>query len=422
VSNTRTAEYRAFDANTLIGYLAGIEVVAEILGESQWTANEVGDGNVNQVFIVEPAPGSEGTPVVVKQALPYLRVAGDDWPLTRERMRHEIAALERYGDLVPGRAPAVIHTAPEMSLVVMEYLAAHEVMRGPLMAGRTFPQFAAHVGTFVAETCFATSDLALSGPAKKTLVVERSNPELCELQEDFVFTNPFMESEENEWNPALDELVARVRADGALQVASAEAKRVYLTNTEALLHGDLHTGSLMVTNTDTRVIDPEFAFFGPIGYDLGTLFANLVINRLSHRVHTPDAAERAEMEAWLDGCLVDTWSTFARVFDERWQRHEGDGATPAAYWDFDGGPQAFAHRRAGYLARVLVDSASQGGCEMLRRLMGIVTVPELGAITDNDLRAEIETDLAAIARRWLLDAEQITRPEDLLVAVHEVIG
>ena len=209
MSNTRTAEYRAFDANTLIGYLAGIEVVAELLGESQWTANEVGDGNVNQVFIVEPAPGSEGTPVVVKQALPYLRVAGDDWPLTRERMRHEIAALERYGDLVPGRAPAVIHTAPEMSLVVMEYLAAHEVMRGPLMAGRTFPQFAAHVGTFVAETCFATSDLALSGPAKKALVVERSNPELCELQEDFVFTNPFMESEENEWNPALDELVAQ---------------------------------------------------------------------------------------------------------------------------------------------------------------------------------------------------------------------
>lgn len=40
-------------------------------------AREVGDGNLNFVYIVE---GPEGG-LVVKQALPFLRLVGDDWPL-----------------------------------------------------------------------------------------------------------------------------------------------------------------------------------------------------------------------------------------------------------------------------------------------------------------------------------------------------
>ena len=42
---------------------------------------------------------------------------------------------------------------------------------------------------------------------------------------------------------------------------------------EALIHGDLHTGSIMVTESETRVIDPEFAFYGPMGFDVGAVSA-----------------------------------------------------------------------------------------------------------------------------------------------------
>lgn len=39
---------------------------------------EVGDGNINYVYIVEGPSGG----VVVKQGLPYIRIA-HDWPLTQ---------------------------------------------------------------------------------------------------------------------------------------------------------------------------------------------------------------------------------------------------------------------------------------------------------------------------------------------------
>ena len=43
-----------------------------------WRVREVGDGNLNLVFIVEGRTGS----VCVKQALPYVRVAGPGWPMS----------------------------------------------------------------------------------------------------------------------------------------------------------------------------------------------------------------------------------------------------------------------------------------------------------------------------------------------------
>lgn len=39
----------------------------------------------------------------------------------------------------------------------------------------------------------------------------------------------------------------------------------------------------MVTETETKVIDPEFAFYGPIGFDLGAVIGNYFLNFFSHK-------------------------------------------------------------------------------------------------------------------------------------------
>jgi len=51
--------------------------------------------------------------------------------------------------------------------------------------------------------------------------------------------------------------------DAPLKLAAARYGQKFLNQPEALIHGDLHSGSVMVTESDTRVIDPEFAFYGP---------------------------------------------------------------------------------------------------------------------------------------------------------------
>jgi len=105
--------YHALTENTLIDYLRGRPALAEHLPrEAALSVREVGDGNLNLVFVVsnraEPGPpgAQPAQAVIVKQALNYLRVAGESWPLTRERMRFESQAMLLYNELCPGTRPA----------------------------------------------------------------------------------------------------------------------------------------------------------------------------------------------------------------------------------------------------------------------------------------------------------------------------
>ncbi|MAE69622.1 MAG: S-methyl-5-thioribose kinase [Gemmatimonadetes bacterium] len=411
--------YRALDERSVVDYVRACSAMEAIFETgAALRAREVGDGNLNLVFIIENVADPEQS-AVLKQALPYLRVAGESWPLTRERMRFETQALLKYNELTPGLVPRVYEHDQEMSLVIMEHLRKHQIMRKPLVARERFPRFVDQISSFVARVLFFTSDLYLSGLAKKTLMSEFINPHLCKIQEDFVFTNPYMESPENQWNPRIDAQVREVRANGALKLALAEMKAGYMTHAQALIHSDLHTGSIMVNERDTRVIDSEFAFYGPIGFDLGAILENLVLNHLSHYAHTPDPRARREYQAYLLDLVRSVWGEFARKFETLWIENNRGELVPEPYWDFPGGDDAFAEYRRRYMADLLRDTAGHGGAKMLRRMMGIVSIWDLTSIEDLDQRAVAERLAIRIGSRWVLERARLSSVEDLVGIVLE---
>ena len=383
------------------------------------SAVEVGDGNLNQVFIVKNASGAKRR-AQASAALPARRRGF--WPLTRERVRFETQALLLYNELTPGLAPQVYDHDDEMSLVVMEYLGAHEVMRKPLVERQRFPKFADHISTFMANTLFYTSDLYKTGLEKKTLQAQFINPHLNKIQEDFVYTNPYMQSPENQWNPELEAEVAAVRSNSPLKLAIAEMKDQYMTRGQALIHSDLHTGSIMVNAEDTRVIDPEFAFYGPMGFDIGALFANLVLNAVSHFAHTPDEPTRKDYQAYLLGLVREIWTAFAQKFDALWVANNQGELVPNAYWDYPGGDDAFSRFRQQYLVTLLQDTAGHGACEMLRRMMGIVSIWDIESITDLNQRAVAERYAIRIGSRWVTERRSIHSVDDLIGIAETEMG
>lgn len=411
--------YQALNEKTLVDYIRNRPSMQKIFpSDADFSVEEVGDGNLNLVFIVRNK-NDLSQEVVLKQALPYLRVAGDSWPLTRERMRYETLALLKHHELAPGLVPKVHDSDEEMSLVIMEYLGRHEIMRKPLVARRRFPKFADHISTFLVNSLFYTSDLYLTGVEKKLLMAKFVNEQLRKLQEDFVYTNPYMESEENNWNPLLDQDVQSVRQNAALKMAIAEMKHAYMNNSEALIHADLHTGSIMLNEEDTRVIDPEFAFFGPMAYDVGAVLQNLILNHLSHYAHTPDKEERESYQTYLLDMVRDIWNQFARKFDETWAANNRGELVPAKYWDFPGGAEAFAEYRRRYIARLLQETAGHGGVKFLRRMMGIVSVWDISSIEDPEKRAVAERLAIRIGTRWVLERKSVASIDDLINSVKE---
>src|SRR5690242_1203411 len=107
--------YQALNEQTIIAYIKSRPALERIFpSDAPLTAKEVGDGNLNMVYIIQSA-ADPARSAVVKQALPYLRILGESWALTRERMRFETQALLQYNKLTPGLAPEIYDHDDEMS-------------------------------------------------------------------------------------------------------------------------------------------------------------------------------------------------------------------------------------------------------------------------------------------------------------------
>ena len=384
--------YQPYDETSLIAYLVAQPQVCERLGGAEnnqsWQIEEVGDGNLNLVFIVRNA--ATGAGVVVKQALPYVRLVGESWPLPLSRAHFEYLSLTEQARHCPQRVPQVYHYDETQALIVMELLEPHIIMRKGMIAGVRYPHFVEHMSDFMASTLFFTSDLALSAEQKKQHIAEFcGNTALCKITEDLIFTDPYMIAENNRWtSPQLDADAQAIREDSELKVAISELKVKFLSATEALIHGDLHTGSIMITDTDTRVIDPEFGFYGPMGFDIGAVLANLLLNYFSQDGHATAADPREDYQEWVLGQITFLWDEFAAKFIELWnQQHNGD-AYPQGLFADDRQALHLAQQR--YMRQLLSDSLGFAGAKMIRRLLGLAHNIDLEWIEDTDLRARCE--------------------------------
>ena len=55
----------------------------------------------------------------------------------------------------------------------------------------------------------------------------------------------------------------------------------------------------MACEASTYVIDPEFAFYGPMGFDIGALLANLLLAFYSQDGHATEGDDRREYKQWI---------------------------------------------------------------------------------------------------------------------------
>jgi 5-methylthioribose kinase len=160
--------------------------------------------------------------VAVKQALPYVRLVGEAWPLPLSRAHYEHMALSEQARLTGRLVPEILHYDETQALIVMELLEPHIIMRRGMIAGTYYPKFAGDISTFMARTLYFTSDLALTADRKKAMIAAfAGNTALCKITEDLIFTDPYRVAELNRWtSPQLDSYAARWREDGDLKVPS----------------------------------------------------------------------------------------------------------------------------------------------------------------------------------------------------------
>jgi 5-methylthioribose kinase len=189
----------------------------------------------------------------------------------------EAQTLVEHYKHAPQHTVNILHYDPELAVMVMEDLSDHRIWRSELIKNVYYPQAARQLGEYLAQTLFHTSDFYLHPHVKKAQVAQFINPEMCEITEDLFFNDPYQVHERNNYPAALEADVA-LRQDTQLKLAVASLKHSFFSHAEALLHGDIHSGSIFVAEGSLKAIDAEFGYFGPIGFDIGTAIGNLLLN------------------------------------------------------------------------------------------------------------------------------------------------
>ncbi|MDU6442083.1 MAG: S-methyl-5-thioribose kinase, partial [Pantoea sp.] len=382
------SQYRTFTAADAVEYarqFGGVDDPASLV-----EAEEIGDGNLNLVFKIFDHQGNSR--VIVKQALPYVRCVGESWPLTLDRARLEAQTLIEHYKYCPQHTVRVTHYDETLAVMVMEDLSSHRIWRGELVKGAFYPQAAAQLGEYLAQTLFHTSDFVLHPHQKKAEVARFLNPEMCEITEDLFFNDPYTDHERNSYPQALEPLVASLREDEALRIAVAGLKHRFFAHAEALLHGDIHSGSIFVADNSLKAIDAEFGYFGPIGFDVGTALGNLLINYcgLPGLLAPREAAEGRELRL---NDVREVWNTFAARFLALAQEKTADVALA-----YPGYAQAF-------LRKVWADTIGYCGTELIRRTVGMSHVADMKLIKDEAMRTECIRSCITLGRTLILAAD-----------------
>ncbi len=403
-------EYFAFNAQHAIDYIKQLIKKSEFetfQQDAELTAYEFGDGNLNLVFRISDEKNNS---VILKQALPYARCVGESWPLTLDRARIEAEVLVNHGAICSKHTAAVLHYNPELALTVLEDLGHLQILRSAQIKAEQFPLLAEHVAHYLSSTGFYNSDFYLAAQDKKAKVCQFTNPELCQITEDLFFSDPYVIHERNSFPAALADNVNHIRNNIALKLAAAKLKAKFLACPQTLLHGDMHSGSIFVDQQTTKMIDPEFGFFGPIGFDIGSFMGNLLLNYCAQNARIAELAKRRQYQTHLLTCLQDCYSLFEQKWLNLITQHSNDASLA--------NPE-FANY---YLQQVLQDAIGYCGAELIRRTIGLAHVADIDTIEDEQARLAVQQQTLVVGEQLIVNAPSCAHKDDFFALLISLLN
>ena len=377
--------------------------------DAKLKCKEIGDGNLNYVFRLWDTKSGES--IIVKQAGETTRISAE-MKLSTDRGRIEADILQLQGEYAKGLVPEVYLYDQVMCAMIMQDMVGHTMMRTGLMNHEMYPRFAEDISTFLVNSLLSTSNLIMDPKEKKERVKQFINPDLCEISEELVYTEPFTNHNHrnNVFPPNAEFVKKELYEDEKLQLEAAKSKIAFLNNAQSLIHGDLHTGSIFVNQEHTYVFDPEFAFYGPMGYDIGNVIANMFFAWCNGDATIEDCEEKKVFCEWVLQTIEDIVDLFIAkykiIFKEKVTERMA-AVNGFAEW---------------YLQNILCDTASIAGFESIRRTVGMANVKDITSIKEEEKRARAEKIIITLAKDYIMNKEKFVNGAAYRKAIEETIS
>ena len=184
----------------------------------------------------------------------------------------------------------------------------------------------------------------------------------------------------------------------------------FTSNTQTLCHGDLHSGSVMCTANETKVIDPEFGFYGPMGFDIGMLISNYLMAYFSQPGHR-DSEKLSEYQNWILKVIEETFETFRQEFKKLWNSERTGILFPSSMFEDQGDSSDFALNEM--LEHIWQDAVAVCGIEMHRRVLSLAHNADFEEINDTKKRSKLEARNLMMGRELILNNKSIKNASEL---------
>eukprot|EP00884_Botryococcus_braunii_P014979 jgi/Botrbrau1/23482/Bobra.106_1s0034.1 len=425
-SNEETS-FTPFGAEDVRRYVAGkphlLSRVGPVETSPGWKVKEIGDGNLNYVWMVEGPAGA----VVFKQGPPHLK-ADPAVPLTQERARFEAESLTKAAQHAAEYVPRVYYYDPNCSVIITELLRPHVPLRGALISGRTLPNMPAHLASYLANVMFHTSLLSMDLDMWSREMHWFQNREMANWAAVTNFEHAFTDAPTNRHNsPYLDAEALAFRQDVPARVAAAHLQAKFYLKQQALIHADMHTGALLVTESSTKVFDSEFSTVGPMAFDIGTFTGNLLVSFFASDGLASAERPRTQQALWILQAVVELWETFRAEFLGLWeraaQRGTGGALCPAQLFgpDSPGGPEALKARQEAFMEELWEETLGFAGGALIRRILTTASlgVNDFNAIQDPAIKAVCQRRALRLGRRLLVHPATVPSPADLIALAND---
>ncbi|MDY4783319.1 MAG: S-methyl-5-thioribose kinase [Pygmaiobacter massiliensis] len=381
-----------------------IEYTLEKATEIDWDRDSMeavvpdSHGNLNYVYRIWDGKGHS---LYIKQAGTETRISKDMKPSKdRNRLESEIIMLE--DKFAPGMVPHIYFFDTVMCACGMEDCSDFMVMRDAMLRHETFPRFADDISTFMVETLLLSSDLVMDHKEKKELIRKFISPDLCDITEKLVLMEPYndLNQRNNVFVPNADFIERELYNDPALHLEVAKLKFKFMTDAQALMHGDLHTGSIFIRQDATKVFDSEFGTYAPMGYDVGNVVANLIFaydNGL--------AAGATAFCDWILETIEKTMDLFIEKFSKRFDEAVTEPMAKVAGF------------KEWYMEGILNDTAGYAGTELHRRTVGMANVVDVTSIADEQKRLLAERINIFAGKDYIMHQSSFRTGADFAAAV-----
>lgn len=255
-------------------YLQSLSQAKNFVDVSKMKIKELSD-TINSVYLVESVGFK---PFILKQALPHFKSVREI-KFSQHRIKNEYRAWEIYNHVASQYVPHIYYYDEDMCLFIMEYVENTLCLNAVLNKGIVLDHFADEITTFLSNVFFAR---AYSPEKNEWIAFFKENSDPCKKTVNVIFEN---------WERQIVRVhdqntpFSATRRD-ARQKAILKLQEKFQNQHQALIHGDLKGSAILIDPTGSiKLIDYEFAFFAPIGYDLGSLLCVFVATHITYSLY-----------------------------------------------------------------------------------------------------------------------------------------